>query len=696
MSNIKKTRTTKSYESLNEIILDLVQILRPPEQLSVSDAAEKYVYINQPGAFVGYYSNSQTPYMREPSDTFTSRRYKGIVFVGGAQTGKTAALILNTVAYSIKVDPMDMMIFCPTMIDARDFGIRRIDRMHRHSEKIGEMLLPSADADNRFDKQYASGMLLTLGWPSATQVAGKPIGRIVITDRDRMPDDIDGDGELYDLASKRTTTFGSYAMTVCESSPSRPISDLKWIARSPHEAPPCEGILKLYNRGDRRRWYWPCPDCGEYFEGMFTHLTWDKNAGASNLDKADTVRLVCPVCGSMIHFNERQKMNALGRWIKDGQSITRDGQIVGPEPRTQIASFWLRGVAAGFLTWRDLLTAYLDASDEYDRTGSEEALKKFYNNDLGEPYYPKSGNDLRLPEVLKSRAEKLPERKVPKGVRFLVATIDVQKNMFVVQVFGILPGKPFDTVLIDRFDLRKSKRTDESGDALWVKPHAHLEDWDVLIEGVIEKEYELDDDSGRMMGIKQVGCDSGGKAGVTTRAYDFYRRLREENKHRRFILVKGDPLPNHPRTRISYPDSNRKDEKSGARGDIPVLMLNSNLLKDDLNGRLDCVEPGRGMFRIADWFSDSLFNELCGEMRTPKGWMPAPGVRNEAWDLSYYAIGLCISELMRVEGIKWDSPPGWAAQWDTNDLVREAKNEPRFALGLKSSYDFAEMAKQLA
>jgi phage terminase large subunit GpA-like protein len=125
-------------------------------------------------------------------------------------------------------------------------------------------------------------------------------------------------------------------------------------------------------------------------------------------------------------------------------------------------------------------------------------------------------------------------------------------------------------------------------------------------------------------------------------------------------------------------------------------MLNSNLLKDDLNGRLDCVEPGRGMFRIADWFSDSLFNELCGEMRTPKGWMPAPGVRNEAWDLSYYMLGLCISELMRVEGIKWDSPPGWAAQWDTNDLVREAKNEPRFALGLKSSYDFAEMAKQLA
>ena len=26
------------------------------------------------------------------------------------------------------------------------------------------------------------------------------------------------------------------------------------------------GILSLYNRGDRRRWYWPCPHCGEYFQ----------------------------------------------------------------------------------------------------------------------------------------------------------------------------------------------------------------------------------------------------------------------------------------------------------------------------------------------------------------------------------------------------------------------------------------------
>lgn len=622
------------------------------------------------------------------------------LFLAGRQmvpTHNTQALILNTLAYSIKVDPMDMMLVCPTMLDARDFGIRRVDRLHRNSEVIGEMLLPTADADNRFDKQYSTGMLFTLAWPTPSQLAGKPIGRIVLTDRDRMPDDVEGDGEPFDLAAKRTTTFGSYAMTVAESSPSRPVTNLKWIPSSPHEAPPCEGILKLYNRGDRRRWHWPCPNCNEYFEGMFKHLTWDNEAGTTNYDRAQTAKMLCPRCGEGIHSDQRVEMNEWGTWVKDGQAVDKDGRVLGQEPRTSIASFWLRGVAASFTSWRQLVESYLNANDEYIRTGSEEALKKFYNNDLGEPYYPKSQSEMRLPEVLKARAEKMAERMVPAGVRFLLAIIDVQKNRFEVCVFGILPGSPkFDIVVIDRFPIIKSKRTDHDDESLWVKPHTYQEDWDLITEQVIDKEYELDDGSGRKMGIKFVACDSGGRAGATSNAYGYYRKLREEGKNRRFILLKGDHVPNQPRTRISYPDSQRKDMKNAARGDIPVLLLNSNLLKDDLDGRLDCLEPGKGMYRFPDWLSDSFFSELCAEFRGEKGWICADGMHNEQWDLSYYCIGVAVSELIRVEHLNWADPPGWAAEWDRNDLVRKAAETPRFANRVESVYDFAQFGKALA
>lgn len=687
---------TKHFKSVNHIVRDLAGMLRPPERLSVAQAAEKYRYVNQPGAYVGWWDNTTTPYMVEPMDTFAARDYTGMIFVGPAQSGKTDSLVINTISYAVKVDPMDMMVVCPTMTAARDFSIRRLDRLHRHSQAIGEMLLPGADSDNKFDKHYSTGMLLTLSWPTPTELAGKPIGRIVLTDRDRMPDDVDGDGEPFDLASKRTTTFGSYAMTIAESSPSRPVENLKWYPSTPHEAPPAAGIMSLYNRGDRRRWYWPCPSCNIYFEGQFTHLVVDEDVGGTNLEKATTTRMVCPHCSYQIHPDERGYMQEWGMWVKDGQGIDKGGRVFGPKPHTLIASFWLRGVAASFTSWKNLMALYLDANDEYERTGSEEALKKFYNNDLGEPYYPKTTDGSRLPEVIKSREENLGERVVPEGVRFLVALIDVQKNMWVVQVFGILPGSPFDTVVVDRFEIVKSHRTDDDGERLWVKPHAYLEDWDRITEEVLTKEYPLGDGSGRMMGIKFTGCDSGGKEGVTTMAYNYFRKLRETNMHRRFTLTKGDPLPNKPRTRITYPDSSRKDKLSSARGDVPVLMLNSNLLKDDLNGRLDCITPGKGMYRIPNWLSDKFYSELCSEIRLPKGWDNPSHSRNEAWDLSYMCIGLCVSELIRVEVIKWDNPPGWAAEWDKNDLVRAPEAQAKFGNTLESQYDFAKLGRSLA
>ena len=689
----------KTFKHLGEIFCEIAEVLKPALKFSVSEAAEEFVYLNTPGAYVGPFRNAKTLYMVEPQNTFASRHYDGLIFAGPAQAGKTASLILNPIAYSVKVEPMDMMIVCPTMLDGRDFSIRRLDRLNDYSTEIGSMMVPGASNDNTFDKTYSNGMLLTIGWPTRSQLAGKPIGRIVITDRDRIDDDIDGDGEVFDLASKRTTTFGSYAMTVAESSPSRPILNLKWIPTSEHEAPPCGGILGLYNRGDRRRWKWPCPHCGHYFEGRFTHLAGyvdAKKNGKTNLESSESVYMVCPKNGCVINPDDRDEMQFWGLWVKDGQKVDENGVIHGPSPRTRIASFWLNGVAAAFTSWKKLVAMYLDAMDHFERTGSEEALQKFYNNDLGEPYVPQNTHDLRLPEVLKSRAGKFAERKVPAGVRFLVGLADVQKNMWRCNVYGIRPGTPFDMVVIDRFDIRKSEREDHDGDHLWVKPHAHIEDWDQLTKHLLEKEYELDDDSGRMMGLKFVGCDVQGKEGVTGMAYTYYRQLREQNRHRRFILTRGDNVPSAPRARIHYPDSNRKDQKAAARGDIPVLFFNPNLLKDTLNGYLDCITPGKGMLDFPDWLPDQFYNEMCSEVRTEKGWENPTGTRNEDWDLSYMALGLCVSELVRVEGIDWESPPGWATDWDKNDLVRKPAEDPRFVPVAQSVQAFADFAKALA
>lgn len=710
--------TTTTFDTLEDIFLQLTDLLRPPERISISDAAEQYIKLNNPGSYIGPYRNDMAPYMVEPQNELQSRFFTAEIFVGPAQSAKTQALILNWLGYSIKVDGMDMIIYSPTQSASRDFSMRRVDRMHRHSPAIGAMLLQSREADNVYDKQYVTGMLLNLSHPTVTEFAGRPVGRIALTDYDRMGDDVGGDGSPFDLGSKRTTTFGSFAMTVAESSPSRPVENPKWIATTPHEAPPCTGIMALYNRGDRRRWYWPCPHCGNYFEGQWKDLEWDIKG--SVLASAETARLICPSKGCRIEQSQRPGMQEWGLWLKEGQAIDpRTGRILGTGIRSTTASFWLNGIAANFTTWTNLVTAYLNALNEFEKTQSDDALKKFFNTDLGVPYIPKSEESELLPEVLKSRAEDfpvvevtsgeridrarnvklidfVPEPLVPENVRFLVATVDVQNNLYSVQVQGILPGEPFDMAVIDRFQIRKSQRLDAQGDAEWVRPAAYLEDWNEITTQVMDRSYALSDGSGRRMAIRMTGCDSGGREGVTTNGYNYYRLLRSEGRAGRFHLLKGDPLPSRPRAQITFPDSNRKDRLSAARGDVPVMFLNSNILKDALRGRVDCIIPGKGMLRFGKWLPDAWYSEMCVEFRDDKGWHNPRNLRNEAWDLCYYAMGLCVSTAIRVEGIDWANPPGWAAPWNNNDLVSAAL-APRFAPRPKdgSGIDFGAFGKVL-
>ncbi len=681
--------TFRRGPSLGDLICEIAEGLRPPERLTVAEAAATYRLLNNPGAYVGPWFNEETPYLVEPMNVVTDRHFDSGVFVGPAQSGKTE-ILLNAAAYTIRCDPMDMMIVQTSQVTARDFSRRRIDRMHRHSPEIGMRLLPTGDADNTFDKYYRSGMILSLSWPSINELSGKPIGRVFLTDYDRMPEDVDHEGSPFDLARKRTTTFGSSAMTFAESSPGFVVDDPRWLRRSLHEAPPCPGILALYNRGDRRRWVWPCPHCGMYFEPEFSLLQWRESADL--MDAASTTQMMCPHCAALIPHRHKRAMNARGRWLREGQAIDPSGLITGRGVRSSTASFWLKGPAASFVTWQTLVERYLIALQEYDRTGSEEALKSTVNTDQGEVYYPRATLADRHPDALKEQAANLPEREVPDDARFLIATADVQKHKFVVQVFGISPGEPYRITVIDRFDIIKSKRLDDDGERHWVNPAAYLEDWRLLEDEVLAREYPLHDGSG-VMGITFFGIDSGGREGVTTNAYDWWRSLRASGDHRRVFLIKGDPMPGAPRARISYPDSQRRDRKAGARGEIPVLLLNVNQLKDALAGLLERSDSPR--FVWPDWLPDTWYQEMCAERRTAKGWENPRKARNEAWDLAGYCLGLLLHK--KIDRLPWDHPPEFAAMRASNPRVRHTTATAEgLALASRLQYDIQELAHTLA
>lgn len=687
-----------SFVTIGDMIRAAIGAIRPAEKLTVTEAATRYVKIREKN-YSGPWLPDRTPYVCEPQDTLTSLDYTGMAFVGPARCGKSQ-MWLNWMSHSAKCDPEDMMLMQMSLARAREFSLSDLRKLFRNSPDIRELLVPGRQNDNVFDKNFLSGMRVTIIPPTINELSGKTSGRNWSMDYDRLDTNIDGEGSGWTLLKARAKTLGRHGMTVAESSPGFPIQDPKWIAKSPHEAPPCEGILSIYNNGDRRRWYWRCPQCNEAFEPDFKLLVYPESTDP--MESAEQVVMVCPHDGFPMTPDMQYELNLGGRWLKEGQLWLPDGSIVGTPRRSDIASFWLKGPAAGFNTWQTLVLDYLNAEAEYERTGSEETLKAVINTGHGLPYLPKALEAGRLPEELKARAKHYSQKGVvPPGVAFLVTTIDVQaggRPCFVCHTYGI--GVGGDIWHVDMWKIRKSRRLDEDNERKLIDPAAYPEDWDILIDEVIEKTYPLaDDKAGRHMQVKIIACDSGGAGAnasekksqqpsgpvvsVTSNAYEFYRRLRDDeqgrNYHRRFHLVKGSPSRDGatPRIHRTMPDSQQKDKWAIARGDVPVWLVNSNMVKDQVSNRLGRTDPG-GQIHFPVWFDedgelvdiDWLYKQLTAEVRTGKGWEKVGRNKNEAFDLLAYCIAICLIPDIRIEHLDWSNPPGWAqVDWDKNDLV---------------------------
>ena len=381
---------------------------------------------------------------------------------------------------------------------------------------------------------------------------------------------------------------------------------------------------------------------------------------------------VCPHCSVPIAEKHKRSMNKSGLWLIEGQQIDRHGDITGEARRSKIASFWLGGLPAAFQSWESICLNYLQGVHAYVTTGDEEQLKTTTNLDQGAPYLPQRAEAVRSVDLLIVRKEEAIKFQVPDGARFITASIDVQaggKPRFVVQVEAW--GVDGENWLVDRYNIRDSKRLDDDGQPLPVDPAAYLEDWDLITSEVLQKAYPLADGSGRALLPVMVACDSGGRAGVTERAYDYYRKVKRAGLHRRFMLIKGGSTPNAPRLKESYPDSQRKDRKAKARGEVPVWLLNTNLLKDAVDAALKCEKPGPGFMHFPEWLGDWFFEEMTFEVRTPQGWKKQSKGNNEAFDLAAYNRAAAIKHGM--EKIDWASPPPWARDWDNNPNVIQAE-----------------------
>jgi phage terminase large subunit GpA-like protein len=676
------------YAQIEQIVKDVVEGIRPPRRVSVSDCAAESLRIEMSGGYAGPWDAALTPYMVVPMNTLKSRRFEAVVFVSPARTGKTLALLDAWITHAVVADPGDMGLYFPTQTLAHDYRKRRIARLHRYSEAMREMLSPRAHDDTIELVIYRHGMLLNLGWPSSSQLAQRDLRYVALSDYDSFPDDVSKEGAPFDLARKRVQVAGSSGKALVESSPKRPVMTHQWSPDGPHCAPPVAGgILPIYNRGDRRRWYWQCLDgCHAWFEApaMPRFDVLDSPEAA-----AQTAHVACPHCGQVYRQEDKRRLNGnsaptaanpFGGWLAEGETLHPSGRRTGEPRPSSLASFWLLGCAAAFQSWESIVLKYLLALREFDVSGDESSLKTTVNTDQGLPYTPRSLAAARDPEALVNRVEDLERYQVPDGVRVILAAVDVQAASFEVGVVGY--GVGGERWLLDRYSIRYT------ADKTAVQPAVYGEHWDLLTERVVHGTYQLAD--GRELRVYRSCCDSGGyhdrrnKADSTARAYEWWRGLKVAGLGHRVRLLKGTVAAGAPFQRESFPDSSRRTDRSaGSRGDVPVLILHTDRLKDVLSADLQRDVPGPGYIHLPQWLSQAHLSELTAEQRTPKGWENPARKRNETWDLLTYCHGLWLS--IGGDKINWEAPPPWAMLPEVNtetvtaEQRRELKGRPTAA-----------------
>lgn len=679
--------------------------LKPPKRVSVSQGAADNLVIKQPGAAGGPWSGSETPYMVEPMNMLASRRHEALVFVGPARTGKTAGLLLGWMAHNVVNDPGDMLFVQMSKEKAREFSKTDVDRAIRHSPNVQALKGTRAIDSNTFDSMFRHGMFLRIAWPTVSNVSGSTYRYVAITDLDRIAnaENVDGEGPLFDLARKRTTTFQSRGMCLAESSPGVEIDSPDWRPSTPHEAPPVKGVLGIYNRSDRRRWYWRCPDCREGFEAAPGMRLFNLPSDAELLESVRSMniprmaaewgsRIVCPHCGSIIDAKHKTHLNRGGLWLAEGQILDVDGNILNEPPPATIAGYWLGGVAAAYQKWQSLVERYLQGLADYALTGSEETLKTTINTDQGMPYLSRhlaeassgkgSIDDRTDPTLIRHTA--------PAEARCLLAAVDVQGGVnarFIVQVHAV--GPDMEQWLVDRFEIRESARPGMGGDFAPIDPASHPEDWDVLTDKLLRATWKTPIEGQEIM-LKMLTVDSGGEDGVTHNAYAWWRRVKGEGLHHRVMLYKGASEPKAPILRESLVG------KRGGRSkpDVPLYQCNPNLLSDAVDAGLRRETPGPGYVHFPPakhptknpdgWLQPSFFDELKSEVRLASGVWSQIRKRNETFDLCRMIRAAMLK--LGIDKVKdWNRVPAWLAPLDKNSLLvtvearREMKANERVA-----------------
>lgn len=377
--------TVKEYQR------DALQLLCPPEQLSVSEWAEEYRILDaKSAAMPGAWRNSVTPYLVGVMDEFNNYETEEIIFCKPTQIGGTEAL-QNMIGYIVMQDPAPTMIVYPTDTLAKSISENRLQPMLKATPEIKKKF----DENSSLLELQFEGMYLSLvGSNSPSGLASKPIRFLMMDEVDKYPGASNKEADPIKLARERTKTFHNRKIYIT-STPT---------IKSGH-------IWQAKEGADIEKHYFvPCPHCGEYIEFAFSNIRFPKEEGMSYADRAELAAYVCQKCGGIITDNDKHTMLRLGEWrtVRHNTKYARK------------VAFWINTLYSPFVRWSQIAKEFLTSKDD------PEEFQNFVNSWLAEPW-----EDTKLKtsaDLVMERRTDLPGLIVPSWAKMITGGVDVQEN----------------------------------------------------------------------------------------------------------------------------------------------------------------------------------------------------------------------------------------------------------------------------
>lgn len=581
----------KAARRLNRAMKKALAGMLPPDDLTVSQWAERKRRLSpETAAEPGLWRNERTPYLREPMDAFTDPKVRHIVLVAASQVGKSE-FINNSIGYIIDEDPGSILFIHPTTIDAKDYSKLRIAPMIRDCPTLKAKVSDpkSRDSENTIlQKAYPGGILTMCGSTEAHALASKPIRYVFGDERDRWALSAGNEGNPWDLAMARQTTFYN-AKAVEVSTPTI------------HNA---SAIEAAYAIGTMERWKSRCPHCGEYHEIRWADIRFEYEkipvAGETTY-KVERYYYVCPGCGGV--SSELEMKRAPARWEADNPGAYELG----------CRSFWLNAFVSQWASWKSIIIKYLNA------IGNSRKMQVVFNTCFGEAWEDRG--DLEDPDSLLARREEY-AAELPDGILVLTAGIDTQDDRMEYEIVG--HGKFGETWGVEK-GLVMGRPDDE-------------ETWQALDALVFDRVLRFENGVGLRVSMSFV--DEGGHFTQDV------RRQSQARTAKKVFCIKGLSGADKPFT--APPKKQKIIVRQVAVGMCWQYQLGVDSGKEIIMDNLKVQRPGPKYchFPKRDDYGEAYFNGLLSETKIydpnrkqPWIWKKIPGhERNEALDCRNYAL----------------------------------------------------------